>query len=131
MGCGESAGNSCENGALSPEAVHFPLGRFTFPRGMRLLGRSSRACLGKRLVYRYSEKGHLLDLGRNGVFVAKSGQSSKSPRCKCLTASAMCFGEELDLIKLMMCFGEGLDLIKPKTQAESGRRIFRKTETAA
>ena len=76
--------------------------------------------------------------------MAKSGQSSKSPRCKCLTASAMCFGEELDLlklmmcfgeeldlIKLMMCFGEELDLIKPKTQAESGRRIFRKTETAA
>ena len=43
----------------------------------------------------------------------------------------MCFGEELDLIKLMMCFGEELDLIKLKTQAESGRRIFRKTETAA
>ena len=57
----------------------------------------------------------------------------------------MCFGEELDLIKLTMCvwrragpyktydvcFGEELDLIKLKTQAESGRRIFRKTETAA
>ena len=43
----------------------------------------------------------------------------------------MCFGEELDLIKLMMCFGEELDLIKLKTQAESGRRIFRKTEAAA
>ena len=60
--------------------------------------------------------------------MAKSGQSSKSPRCKCLTASAMCFGEELDLInsrcvfgeeldliKLTMCFGEELDLIKLKT----------------
>ena len=44
--------------------------------------------------------------------MAKSGQSSKSPRCKCLTASEMCFGEELDLIKLTMCFGEELDLIK-------------------
>ena len=57
--------------------------------------------------------------------MAKSGQSNKSPRCKCLTASTMCFGEELDLIKLMMCvwrgagpykthdvcFGEELDLI--------------------
>ena len=37
--------------------------RFTFPRGMRLLRRSSRACLGKCLVYRHSEKEHLLDLG--------------------------------------------------------------------
>ena len=103
---------------IPAKTVHFPLGRFIFPGGRSLLGGASRACLGKCLVYRYSEKGHLLDLGRNGVFVAKSGQSSKSPRCKCLTASTMCFGEELDLIKL-------------KTQAESGRRIFRKTETAA
>ena len=47
---GESAGFSCENGSLSP-------------RGMRLQGRSSRACLGKCLVYRHSEKEHLLDLG--------------------------------------------------------------------
>ena len=37
--------------------------RFTFPRSMRLQGRSSRACLGKCLVYRHSEKEHLLDLG--------------------------------------------------------------------
>ena len=56
MGCGESAGFFGENGALSPRAVHFP-------RGWSLLGGSSRACLGKCLVYRYSEKGHLLDLG--------------------------------------------------------------------
>ena len=56
MECGESAGNSGENGALSTGAVHFP-------RGGSLLGGSSRACLGKCLVYRYSEKGHLLDLG--------------------------------------------------------------------
>ena len=41
----------------------FPRKRFTFPRGMRLQGRSSRACLGKCLVYRHSEKEHLLDLG--------------------------------------------------------------------
>ena len=37
--------------------------RFTFPWGMRLQGRSSRTCFGKCLVYRHSEKGHLLDLG--------------------------------------------------------------------
>jgi len=82
---GESAGNSCENGSLSPVAGrgtcstgisrgtwHFhPRGkcraflrkRFTFPRGMRLLERSSRACFWKCLVYRYFEKEHLLDLG--------------------------------------------------------------------
>ena len=82
---GESAGLSGENGSLSPVAdkgtgstglsgrtCHFHLRgkcrvfrrkRFTFPRGMRLLGRSSRACLGKCLVYRHSEKEHLLDLG--------------------------------------------------------------------
>ena len=82
---GESAGLSGENGSLSPVADrgtgstgisrrtwHFqPRGkcrtfrrkRFTFPRGMRLQGRSSRACLGKCLVYRHSEKEHLLDLG--------------------------------------------------------------------
>ena len=81
----ESAGNFGENGSLSPVAdrdtgstglsggtCHFhPWGkcreflrkRFTFPHGMRLQGRSSRACLGKRLVYRHSEKEHLLDLG--------------------------------------------------------------------
>ena len=74
-----------ENGSLSPVACrgigstgtsrhtcHFrPRGkcrafrrkRFTFPRGMRLLGRSSRACFWKYLVYRYFEKEHLLDLG--------------------------------------------------------------------
>ena len=82
---GESAGNFGENGSLSPVARRgtgstgpsrctcrfhprgkcreFPRKRFTFPRGMRLLRRSSRACLGKCLVYRHSEKGHLLDLG--------------------------------------------------------------------
>ena len=82
---GESAGLFRENGSLSPAADrgtgstglsrrtrHFhPRGkcreflrkRFTFPRDMRLLGRSSRACLGKCLVYRHSEKEHLLDLG--------------------------------------------------------------------
>ena len=53
---GESAGNF-------RETVHFPLGRFTFPRGWRLLRRSSRTCFGKCLVYRHSEKEHLLDLG--------------------------------------------------------------------
>ena len=82
---GESAGFFRENGSLSPAADrgtgstglsgrtwHFHLwGKcreflrkwFTFPRGMRLQGRSSRACLGKCLVYRHSEKEHLLDLG--------------------------------------------------------------------
>ena len=103
---GESAGNSCENGSLSPVAgrgtgstdlsgsTHrfhlpaankgtgstglsgctwhfhpwgkcreFPRKRFTFPHGMRLQGMSSRACLGKCLVYRHSEKEHQLDLG--------------------------------------------------------------------
>ena len=81
----ESAGFSCENGSLSPVANkdtgstglsrrtwhfqtrgkcrEFRRKRFTFPRGMRLQGRSSRACLGKCLVYRHSEKEHLLDLG--------------------------------------------------------------------
>ena len=82
---GESAGFFHENGSLSPVACrgigstgssrhtrHFrPRGkcrafsrkRFTFPRGMRLQGRSSRACFWKCLVYRYFEKEHLLDLG--------------------------------------------------------------------
>ncbi len=82
---GESAGFSCENGSLSPVADRgtgstdpsgrtcslslpgkcreFLRKRFTFPRGMRLQVRSSRACLGKCLVYRHSEKEHLLDLG--------------------------------------------------------------------
>ena len=41
----------------------FPRFWCTSPRGMRLSGRSSRACLGKYLVYRHSEKEHLLDLG--------------------------------------------------------------------
>ena len=73
-------------GALAPQASLAALGistpgesagfflrkRFTFPRGMRLQGRSSRAYLGKCLVYRHlgkclvyrhSEKEHLLDLG--------------------------------------------------------------------
>ena len=81
----ESAGLSRENGSLSPVARRdtgstclsrrtcslslpgkcrvFPRKWFTFPRGMRLQGRSSRACLGKCLVYRHSEKEHLLDLG--------------------------------------------------------------------
>ena len=59
----ESAGNFGENGSLSPVAVHFPLGRFIFPGGWSLLEGSSRACIGKCLVYSYSEKGHLLDLG--------------------------------------------------------------------
>ena len=49
----------------------FPRKRFTFPPVMRLLRRSSRACLGKCLVYRHSGKGTLLDLGSNGGFVAK------------------------------------------------------------
>ena len=82
---GESAGLSCENGSLSPRGSQgtcsaglsggtrhsLPRGkcreflrkRFTFPRGMRLLGRSSRTCFWKCLVYRYFEKEHLLDLG--------------------------------------------------------------------
>ncbi len=82
---GESAGFFGENGSLSPVAGrgtgstglsrrtwHFHLQgkcrvfrrkRFTFPRGMRLQGRSSRAYLGKCLVYRHSEKEHLLDMG--------------------------------------------------------------------
>ena len=117
---GESAGNFCENGSLSPVAGRgtgstchsgctcrfyprgkcreFPRKRFTFPRGRpgyrlhRPLSPhlpfpppgkvpgisaktvhfppqhessegSSRACIGKCLVYRHSEKEHLLDLG--------------------------------------------------------------------
>ena len=82
---GKVPGFSCENGSLSPAADRgtgstglsggtrhslprgkcrvFPRKWFTFPRGMRLQGRSSRACLGKCLVYRHSEKEHLLDLG--------------------------------------------------------------------
>jgi hypothetical protein len=40
----------------------FPRIRFTFPRVMRLLVRSSMTCLGKCLVYRSFEKEHLLDL---------------------------------------------------------------------
>ena len=63
MECGKSAGNFGENGSLSPGAVYFPRGRFIFPGGWSLLRGSSRACIGKCLVYRYSEKGHLLDLG--------------------------------------------------------------------
>ena len=82
---GESAGLSRENGSLSPVADRgtgstglsrgicrfylrgkcraFPRKRFTFPHGMRLLGRSSRVCLRKCLIYRCFEKEHLLDLG--------------------------------------------------------------------
>ena len=82
---GKSAGFFRENGSLSPVAdkgtgstdlsgrtwhFHsrgkcrvFLRKRFTFTHGMRLQGRSSRACLGKCLVYRHSEKEHLLDLG--------------------------------------------------------------------
>ena len=56
MECGESAGFFGENGSLSPAAVHFP-------RGVESSGGASRACLGKCLVYRHSEKEHLLDLG--------------------------------------------------------------------
>ena len=37
--------------------------QYAFPRGMRLLWKSSSESLGKCLVYRYSEKEHLLDLG--------------------------------------------------------------------
>ena len=92
---GESAGFFGENGALSPVACrgtcstgtsrrtrHFrPRGkcreflrfRFTFPCGMRLLGRSSRACFWKCLVYKYFEKGHLLDLGEKAVLWQKAG----------------------------------------------------------
>ena len=82
---GESAGLFRENGSLSPVARrgigstgssrrtrHFrPRGkcrefrrkRCTFPRGMRLQGRSSRACFWRCLVYRHFEKERLLDLG--------------------------------------------------------------------
>ena len=49
MECGESAGNSGENGALSPEAVHFPLGRFIFPGGWSLLGGVQQGMLGEML----------------------------------------------------------------------------------
>ena len=41
---------------ISAKMVHFP------PRH-ETSGRSSRACFGKCLVYRHSEKEHLLDLG--------------------------------------------------------------------
>ena len=41
---------------FSAKTVHFPPWHETS-------GRSSRACFGKCLVYRHSEKGHLLDLG--------------------------------------------------------------------
>ena len=87
---------------ISAKTVHFPLGRFTFPRGWRLLRRSSRTCFGKCLVYRHSEKEHLLDLGRNGGFVAKSGQSSKSLKRIHLTISAIHLGSVLDIVKVLI-----------------------------
>ena len=139
---GESAGNSCDSGSLSPAACRgtgtidlsrrtcslslpgkcraFPRKRFTFPRGsqghrshrhlwrhsqfppvMRLLKRSSRACLGKCLVYRHSGKGTLLDLGSNGGFVAKSGQSSKFSEHIYLIIKAMHLSYELDIVKVL------------------------------
>ena len=98
----------------------FPRKRFTFPRGsqghrshrhlwrhsqfppvMRLLKRSSRACLGKCLVYRHSGKGTLLDLGSNGGFVAKSGQSSKFSEHIYLIIKAMHLSYELDIVKVL------------------------------
>jgi len=57
--------------------------------------------LGKCLVYRHSEKEHLLDLGWNGGFVAKSGQSSKSPDCICLIISVIRLGDVLDIVKVL------------------------------
>ena len=120
---GESAGNSCENGSLSPEVGWgigstdlsrrtcslslpgkcraFPRKRFTFPPVMRLLRRSSRACLGKCLVYRHSGKGTLLDLGSNGGFVAKSGQSSKFSEHIYLIINTMHLNYELDIVKVL------------------------------
>ena len=80
---------------ISTKTVHFP------PHGMRLLGRSSRTCLGKCLVYRHSEKEHLLDLGWNGGFVAKSGQSNKSPKCICLIISIIHLSGVLDIVKVL------------------------------
>ena len=79
----------------------FPRKRFTFPRGMSLLRRSSRACLGKCLVYRHSGKGTLLDLGSNGGFVAKSGQSSKFSKHIYLIINAMHLSYELDIVKVL------------------------------
>ena len=120
----ESAGLFRENGSLSPVACrgtcstgssrrtrHFrPRGkcrafrrkRFTFPRGMRLQGRSSRACLWKCLVYRHSGKGTLLDLGSNGGFVAKSGQSSKSPKYIHLIINTMHLSGVLDIVTVLI-----------------------------
>ena len=42
MGCGESAGNFGENGALSPGAVHFP-------RGVESSGEVQQGVLGEVL----------------------------------------------------------------------------------
>ena len=58
MGCRESAGFSCENGSLSPVAVHFP-------RGVESSGGVQQGMHWEVqcLVYRHSEKEHLLDLG--------------------------------------------------------------------
>ena len=82
--------------------LHRPLWRHSpFPPVMRLLRRSSRACLGKCLVYRHSGKGTLLDLGSNGGFVAKSGQSSKFSEHICLIINAMHLGYELDIVKVL------------------------------
>ena len=119
----ESAGFFRENGSLSPAACRgigstglsggthhsLPRGkcrtfrrkRFTFPPVMRLLRRSSRACLGKCLVYRHSGKGTLLDLGSNGGFVAKSGQSSKFSEYIYLIISAMHLNYELNIVKVL------------------------------
>ena len=79
----------------------FPRFWCTSPRGMRLSGRSSKACLVKCLVYRHFKKELLLDLGWNGGFVAKSGQSSKSPKCMRLTISAIHLGSVLDTVKVL------------------------------
>ena len=119
----ESAGNFCENGSLShvagrgtgPTGISgdtrnsLPWGKcreflrfwFTFPPVMRLLRRSSRACLGKCLVYRHSGKGTLLDLGSNGGFVAKSGQSSKFSEHIYLIINTMHLSYELDIVKVL------------------------------
>ena len=72
-----------------------------FPPVMRLLKRSSRACLGKCLVYRHSGKGTLLDLGSNGGSVAKSGQSSKFSEHIYLIIKAMHLSYELDIVKVL------------------------------
>ena len=68
---------------------------------MRLQGRSSKACLVKCLVYRHFKKELLLDLGWNGGFAAKSGQSSKSPKCMRLTISVIHLGSVLDTVKVL------------------------------